>query len=123
MKSDVSARSLATWLKLWRIRDHGSVAAFDNASLLGEKEVALVRKYYREGLAPPYAGVAEAIYPVLEYSDRATPLLPFIVHSLKKDKAVAVIRLRAAPYNTVAFTARQRDGKWRIESIAACVDN
>jgi hypothetical protein len=40
-----------------------------------------------------------------------------------KPRAVAITKLRHIPYDSLAVTADQTDGKWRIVSILSTVDH
>ena len=58
----------------------------------------------------------------------ASPLLPFIVRkappsSAGLERAVAIAKLRHAPYDTVGIVAEQAAGNWKVISIVGTVDH
>jgi len=59
---------------------------------------------------------------LLPRTQGVSPLLPFFV-AANPGKAVAVVKFRHAPYDTVAVVAETRNGRWRVTSIVSTVDH
>ena len=116
-------------LKLWRIRDHGSVADLAHASrALTEKERVRVDAIAgaRDGLAR-YESSLDAYFPLLPRIEGVSPLLPFFVAEVPAQgndpTAVAAVKFRHAPYDAVAVLAVKTARGWRVDSIVATVDH
>jgi hypothetical protein len=122
---------LAARLKVWRLRDHGRVAEMAHTMrALTPEQRATVDALGRDRKA--YAGYdpPEAIYfPQLpRQGNDVSPLLPFYISSAvaadgKAPRAVAVVKFRHVPYDTVGVIAERVDGRWRVMSIVSVVDH
>ena len=69
-------------------------------------------------------------YPVAHVNSGVdvSPLLPFFVATTaasagKKSTAVAVVKFRHLPYDTIAVVAQLIGAKWRVVSVVAAVDH
>ena len=121
---------LVARLKVWRLRDHGRVADLAHSSgQLTERQIALIEAAAREanGYAK-YDDPAAAFFPLLPRGQDVSPLLPFFVSTAttphgSHPRAIAVAKLRHAPYDTVAAVAEKVDGRWSIVSIVSDVDH
>ena len=71
---------------------------------------------------------SEALFPLVTNTKVASPLLPFIVRkappsSTGLERAVAIAKLRHAPYDTVGIVAEHAAGTWKVISIVGTVDH
>jgi hypothetical protein len=69
-----------------------------------------------------YPSPLGAYFPLLPRTEGVSPLLPFFV-ATSAGKAVAVVKFRHAPYDTVAVVAERRNDRWRVTSIVSTVDH
>ena len=58
----------------------------------------------------------------------ASPLLPFIIRKAPasgegRERAVAIAKLRHAPYDTVGVVAERVDGSWAVVAIVGVADH
>jgi len=126
----MSPEELASRLKLWRLRDHGSVGelALKREPLTTEEEAAIDALAAQPGAFVRYEPLSSAYYPLLPVSDDkdVSPLLPFFVDTVAANgshpQAIAVTKFRHAPYDIVAVRSENVDGQWRVTSIASTVD-
>lgn len=123
-------RDLAARLKLWRMQDHGQVAALAHAEgALTESQLQKVNDLTRLPDAyAAYGSLAEAVFPLLEDTPRPSPLLPFIIHALPDSKAgneraIAVAKLRHVPYDELGVIAERDGGQWRVVDLIAVVSH
>jgi hypothetical protein len=64
----------------------------------------------------------------LPRTPKASPLLPFFVSMQaaakgRNARAIAVVKFRHAPYDTLAVVAERLEGRWRVVSIGSAVDH
>jgi len=126
----MSSQELAAWLRLWRLRGHGTATDLAHAaSPLSARQIAAVHTL---GKAPDayirYDAPADALFPLVTNEKDASPLLPFIVNEAKSSgvtgrRLVATAKFRHAPYDTVGVVAEQIDGRWEVISIVSAVDH
>jgi len=127
----VTKAELAARLKVWRLRDHGRVAQIAHAprALTEEQRSALDaigkdRKAYAAS-DPPSA----AFFPLLPRGgEDVSPLVPFFVSTAvaadgKAPRAVAVVKFRHVPHDTLGVVAEKIDKRWRVMSIVSVVDH
>ena len=129
-RTRMSSQELAAWLRLWRLRDHGTTTDLAHAaSPLSARQIAAVHTL---GKAPDayvrYDAPADALFPLVTNEKDASPLLPFIVNEAKSSgvtgrRLVATAKFRHAPYDTVGVVAEQIDGRWEVISIVSAVDH
>jgi len=120
---------LVARLEVWRLRDHGRVA--DIAHSL--KPLSAIQRRQIDAAAKPsdafarYTSPGDAFFPLLPRGKDISPLLPYYVsvdNSIAgKPRAVAVAKLRHAPYDSIAVVAEQVDGQWRIVAITSTTDH
>jgi len=121
---------LAARLRIWRMRDHGAVADLAHTrDRLSAGQLAALGAIARSpaGIAR-YANPTDAFFPLLTHGPHPSPLLPFIVRSASPSpsgnaRAVAIAKLRHAPYDTIAVVAEDLAGQWRVISIVGVVDH
>ena len=127
-KGGVSAatRELTARMKLWKLADHGSAAVLAHAPRpLGSAQLKQAEKLgHVAGAYVRAASVVDAVMPLQAIGPRATPLLPYLVHVFPGEpmRAVALLRLRNAPYDTVGLVVQRRDGRWMLVDVHATVE-
>ena len=116
---------LAAQLRLWRLRDHGRVAGLAHAceALTPKQRGALAAIAAERGAYVAYESYLDAFFPLLPRTEDVSPLLPFFVATPSADTAVAVAKLRHAPYDSIAVLAHKRADGWRVTSVASTVDH
>ncbi len=127
----MSPQQLESQLKLWRLRDHGSVAelALQREPLTAEERVIIDALANQPDAYVRYEPLSSAYYPLLPFSDDndVSPLLPFFVAMVSPNaghpQAIAVAKFRHAPYNIVGAISENVDNQWRITSIVSTVDH
>lgn len=128
-RKPVADQELVARLMLWRMRDHGSVAELAHAQrALSPKQLAEVRKAAKApNVFIHYDAPGDAFFPLLPRDKDISPLLPYYVAvddaNADKPRAVAVIKLRHVPYDSLAVVADRVDGQWRIVTITSVVDH
>ena len=75
-----------------------------------------------------YASPTEAFFPLEVKGPEPSPLLGFVIAAIEPSaaghqRAVAMTKLRHAPYDTLVILAERLDGRWRIVSLGATVDH
>jgi hypothetical protein len=126
----VDRNDLAARLRLWRMRDHGAVADLAHTSQpLTARQQATVTSLARAPRAlASHANAADAVFPLVTNGKDASPLLPFIVREAPASprgqaRAVAVAKLKHAPYDTLGVVAEQGDSGWKVIAIVSTVDH
>jgi hypothetical protein len=128
-KRPVPDAELAARLKAWRVRDHGRIAdvAHSKAPLSAKQRAAIDAAAKTGSALAHYDAPADAFFPLLPRGKSASPLLPFYVRvdnsTAGKPRAVAITKLRHAPYDALAVTAERVGAKWHIVSILSTVDH
>jgi hypothetical protein len=122
------AAELEARLKLWRLRDHGRVASLAHArSLSDEQRTAIDTIGSQRSAYARYDDAAAAFYPLLPRGKDVSPLLPFYINAVAPDgkpaRAVAILRFRHTPYDSLAVVAENSGGHWRVTAITATVDH
>jgi len=120
----------AARLRAWRIRDHGRVANLAHSSkplTAGQRSTLVALAKQPDALAR-YTTPADAYYPLVVAGTEPSPLLGDIVQAIEPSsngnpRAVAMAKLRHAPYDTLAILAERIDNRWRIVTVAAMVDH
>lgn len=117
-------------LKLWRVRDHGLVAGLAHADgLLDKRQLARVDELTRDPKAyVHYDSLKDAFFPLVTQKPSLSPLLPFILHVLDDSasgrlQAIALVKLRHVPYDTLAVKAEKIDGNWLPVAILPMVEH
>jgi hypothetical protein len=122
---------LESQLKLWRLRDHGSVAelAFQREPLTAQERATIDALAKQPDAYVRYEPLSAAYYPLLPVSDDndVSPLLPFFIGVVSPTaghpQAIAVTKFRHAPYNIVGVISENVDSRWRVTSIVSIVDH
>ena len=115
----VDPRLAGLLLELWRVREHGDVAAvLHNTKELSESAVVDALNSTKD-VNYSYKSVAQALMPL----DKAgAPMVLKTYEGPEGKELVAFVRLRHAPYEYVVVTARYNDGKYRVVRIDSVVD-
>jgi hypothetical protein len=127
----VSKPELAARLKVWRLRDHGRVADIAHAAgALTEQQRSALDAIGRDRKAyVAYDPPSAAFFPLLPRApEDVSPILPFFVSTAvapdgKDPRAVAVVKFRHVPYDTLGVVAEKIGGRWRVMSIVSVVDH
>ncbi len=121
---------LVARLKVWRLRDHGRVQALAHAPRsLTEQQRSEVDAIGKErGAYATYEPPSSAFFPQLpREGNDVSPLLPFYVKGAAAEgtnpRAVAVVKFRHIPYDTLGVIAEKIDNRWRVMSIVSVVDH
>lgn len=121
---------LAARLKVWRLRDHGRIAEIAHSlkPLNARERAAIDAAAKAPNAYARYDLPANAFFPLLPRGVDVSPLLPFFVATTaasagKKSTAVAVVKFRHLPYDTIAVVAQLIGAKWRVVSVVAAVDH
>ena len=121
---------LAARLRLWRVQDHGAVADLAHAqSPLTRKQLTTLATLTKAPTAlARYAQPSEALFPLVTNTKVASPLLPFIVRKAPPSasgnaRAVAIAKLKHAPYDSVGVVAENVAGSWKVIAIVGTVDH
>jgi hypothetical protein len=127
----VSKAELVARLKVWRLRDHGRVLeiAHSERSLTEQQRAQVDAIGKGRGAYATYDPPASAFFPQLpREGNDVSPLLPFYVSTTAKPdgsnpRAVAVVKFRHIPYDTLGVIAEKVDGRWHVMSIVSVVDH
>lgn len=120
---------LVALMKLWKMRDHGSVESLAHAPRpFSAKQLAKVRAITAkgDGYVSPSSPV-DAFVPLVAKGKYVSPLLPYIVRTIPSDDAtrprvIAIARLKHTPYDTVGWIAERVGSEWRLVDMVAAVD-
>lgn len=129
--ASMSPEQLESELKLWRLRDHGSVAelALQREPLTAEERATIDALAKQPDGYVRYKPLSSAYYPLLPVSEDSdvSPLLPFFIGMVSPNavhpQAIAVTKFRHAPYNIVGVISENVDNQWRVKSIVSIVDH
>jgi hypothetical protein len=127
----VMARTeLAARLRVWRIRDHGRVADLAHAlkALTAAQRAAIMSIAKDSKALARYPSPADAYFPLQIKGPEVEPLLGFVITMVDtsaagNERAVAMAKLRHAPYDTLVVLAERMEDKWRVVSLGAVVDH
>jgi hypothetical protein len=125
----MSRKELESRLKLWRLRDHGSVAdlALQREPLTAQERASIDAIAKQPNAYARYAPISSAYYPLLPYGDDVSPLLPYFIGVVSPHdghpKAIAVTKFRHAPYNIVGVISENINDQWRVTSVVSTVDH
>lgn len=121
---------LAARLKAWKVLDHGSVAAIAHAKApLGAAQLRRLEQVTRNGKAfVRAANLADAVFPLQALAPYATPLLPYVTSVLPPaaggaPRTAAILRLRHAPYDSIALVAEKQGERWSLIELVAVTDH
>ena len=123
-------RDLAGRLKMWRFQDHGAIAELAHSSAkLSKKQLETIDRLSRvPGAYVHYNKVADAFFPLLEQGPGASPLLPYVIHSIAPAKTgnprlIAVTKFVHAPYDELGLIAERVNGKWQAVRLISVVSH
>lgn len=109
----------------WRLRDHGTYLAIGTPSQPMGSAGASVRN--RASFAV-FKSLNDAVLPLIVEGDKPSPILPFLVFPLPDSadgnkRAVALIKLLDAPYDTIGVVSEQRSGAgWKVTGLISSSD-
>ncbi len=126
----MGSRELGARLRLWRVRDHGKVAAMlHQHGALTSSQLAEAQRITRvQSDLVAYANPAEAFLPLLIKTHKGSNLTPFFLVPLspptsRLPQALVAFKLRHAPYDTVALVVEKVNASWRVISVDAVVEH
>ena len=120
-----AGHALVDQLTGWRLRDHGAYLALENPPRLARLSSSSLRN---RTAFEVYMSLNDAVLPLIVEGDKPSPILPFIVFSLPgsstgSKRAVALIKLLDAPYDTLGVIAEKRTGSdWKITGLISSSD-
>lgn len=123
-------RQLTARMTLWKLRDHGAVSDLAHSRVpLSEAQLRAVDRLGRDPAAfirPAAPG--DAVFALLAQGANASPLLPYVVRNLPPSpqgsaRAIAILRLQHAPYDTLGWIAQRGAQGWGLVSVVAAVDH
>ncbi|VWC89383.1 hypothetical protein BLA17378_04458 [Burkholderia aenigmatica] len=109
----------------WRLRDHGAYLAIGTPSQPTGGAGAILRN--RASFAV-FKSLNDAVLPLIVEGDKPSPILPFLVFPLPDSadgnkRAVALIKLLDAPYDTIGVVSEQRSGAgWKVTGLISSSD-
>ncbi|WP_025599815.1 DUF6765 family protein [Burkholderia sp. WSM2230] len=120
-------QALVDQLTGWRLRDHGTYLALENPP----QQPRLSSSPLRNRTAfEVYKSLNAAVLPLIVEGDKPSPILPFIVFPLPgsstgSKRAVALIKLLDAPYDTIGVIAEKRTASddWKIAGLVSSADD
>ncbi|HEX2547499.1 MAG TPA: hypothetical protein VHL79_21630 [Ramlibacter sp.] len=119
---------LATRMKVWKLRDHGSAAHLAHLKRpYTSAEIAQVNALGKQPAANVAGPVEQAFFPVVTGGPTPSPLLPYILHILpgqdaSAPRAIAVARLKHAPRDTIGLLAEKTSSGWRLVDLVFVID-
>jgi hypothetical protein len=107
-------------LRLWRMRDHGKVAALDHTIPSDSTAPAARAALADDRQLAQYAGPGEAFVSLT--GDRE---FPYVVEPMDPERRryVALVRFANAPYDTLAVIAATIEGRWKVVDLLSVVDH
>ncbi|CAB3746603.1 hypothetical protein LMG29660_00235 [Burkholderia puraquae] len=109
----------------WRLRDHGAYLAVGTPSQPTGSAKAILRN--RASFAV-FRSLNDAVLPLIVEGDKPSPILPFVVFPLPDSaggnkRAVALIKLLDAPYDTIGVVSEQGSvAGWKITGLISSSD-
>lgn len=119
---------LAARLKLWKMRDHGSVWRLAHQTQpFSARDITLINKLAVPSSLVHPSSVASAFEALVNKQAETSPILPFLVRDLPASSAgthriVAIGRLKHLPYDTVGWIAEQTGRGWKLVDMVAVID-
>lgn len=118
-------------MKLWKMKDHGFVSSLAHASSpLSAKQLAAVENLTRSQTGYVRAQTArDAFLPVIAKSAGVSSLEPYVIRPLapvggaKRERFLAIARLKHAPYDTVGWIAEHAENGWTLVDMISVVDH
>ncbi|WP_175691238.1 hypothetical protein [Burkholderia anthina] len=109
----------------WRSRDHGAWLAVERDRHAAARPYAPVRN---RASFEVFKSLNDAVLPLIVEGDKPSPVLPFLVFPLPRSndggrRAVALIKLLDAPYDTIGVIAERRSGSgWKVSGWVSSAD-
>lgn len=122
------AAQLTTHLKLWKFRDHGTWARLAHLTRpFTASEIVQVNDYSKKPSAGLEMDAKQAVFPLVSRNPQPSPLLPYILHMLPNEptsgpRAVAILRLKHAPRDTIGLIAERTSSGWKLVELVSVVD-
>lgn len=122
------AAQLTTRLTLWKLHDHGTWARLAHLKRpFTASEIAQVRGHHKKPSENFPMEVGQALFPLVIGGSNPSPLLPYILHMLPNERtsvlrAIAILRLKHAPRDTIGLIAEKNAGGWRLVDVVSVVD-
>lgn len=120
---------LVARLNLLKMRDHGAASALVHRSTpLTRRELRRVSEMSsRKDALVRVDSLEQAVIPLVALGPDPSPLLPYVLRALPPRTdgvrlAVAVLRLKHIPYDTVALVARDGGAGWQLSNVFVMVD-
>jgi hypothetical protein len=125
-----SATQLQARLKLLKLQDHGTAAGLvHKKGMLSASDLRKVSVLTRDVSAYVQpASVADALLPLVTRGANVSPLLPYIARDFPgsgnaSPRAIAMMRLKHAPYDSVGLIAERTPSGWKLLDVVAAVDH
>jgi hypothetical protein len=126
--TDPRVRQLAAKMKLWKVRDHGAAAQLAHlARPLDARQLAAVDELVKRSGYIEAASPEQAFLPLIARGPNPSPILPYVIRELPSDdnrprRAIAIARLKHAPYDTVGWVAERSGADWRLVDLIGVLD-
>ena len=117
---EASPQLVVQTLRLWRMRDHGKVAALDHTIPSNATATAAMAALSDDFQLAQYTSVSDAFI-----SLTGDPELPYVVETLNAERRtyVALARFANAPYDTLAVIAATIEGRLKVVDLLSVVDH
>jgi hypothetical protein len=122
------AAQLATRLKLWKLRDHGTWAQLAHLTRpYTAAEIARVNDQSNKSAENVAMEARQVLFPLVIYDPKPSPLLPYILHMVPEERtsvprAIAILRLKHAPRDTLGLIAEKDSSGWRLVDLVSVED-
>ncbi|WP_248312954.1 DUF6765 family protein [Burkholderia ambifaria] len=109
----------------WRLRDHGAYLAVQGSQHSTAHSSASARN---RASFEVFKSLNDAVLPLIVEGDKPSPVLPFLVFLLPRSsdgvtRAVALIKLLDAPYDTLGIVSEKRHGSgWKVTGWISSAD-
>lgn len=115
-------------LQLWRRRDHGNaLLLLAGSAETGRKETRRVKGAQEDASVERFTRVSDGVLPIMIEGNAPSPILPFVVYRMPSasnanPRAIALVKLIDAPYETVGVVSEKVDENWHVVHIISSVD-
>ncbi|WP_230878322.1 DUF6765 family protein [Burkholderia sp. 9779_493] len=109
----------------WRLRDHGAYLAVEGLPHSATHSLAPARNRTSFEV---FRSLNDAVLPLIVEGEKPSPVLPFVVFALPwssagHPRAVALVKLLDAPYDTVGIVSEKRNGiGWKVTGWVSSAD-
>ena len=117
--------ALVDQLMGWRLRDHGAYLALESQPHSAGRSPSLHRN---SAAFEVFQSLNGAVLPIVMEGSKPSPILPFLVFPLppasdENQRAIALLKLLDAPYDTLGVIAEKRAASsWKITSVISSAD-